>query len=128
MSRQDVDHMSEPDSQTAWEVRALCPDGNCLGVLDASGQCRLCRAQGQPGPGVAPTTAARLPGDESDAASDEPSADVAAPVHSAAVDRTAETDEDSDDRELCREGACLGVLDRHGRCHECGQSWLIDRT
>ena len=79
------------------EDRQLCPDGACLGVV-VDGKCNVCglTADGTP--------AASVP-----AAAD---ADAA----------TAGADEAFDDeRQLCPDGACIGVIGPDGRCKTCGR-------
>lgn len=79
------------------EDRALCPDGNCLGVL-ADGRCNVCGRRGDGSHG---------------AATDSP------------VDRQASAQEDEsfdEGRQLCADGACTGLIGSDGKCRECGRS------
>lgn len=83
-----------------WAERTLCPDGACTGVIGSDGTCKVCGR------------AAPFWGDERrrgmvDA---EPAAvaDAGPPV----VD---------DDRELCPDGACTGVLGPDRTCKVCGR-------
>lgn len=82
------------------ENRELCPDGSCIGVLGPDGRCSECgRTREQAASGVDPEGAAG--GD--------------APLD------TIETSFD-DERQLCPDGACIGVIGPDGRCKECGRS------
>ena len=80
--------------------RELCPDGNCIGVLDANGVCKVCgkRADGTP-----------YRGD---------------PVAVADPDHVADHDHDheawSDERELCPDGNCTGLIGADRKCKVCG--------
>jgi hypothetical protein len=90
-----------------WGRRRLCPDGNCVGVLDAEGTCPVCSQVAlAPGPYRDPPVEA-VPTDEVD------------------PDPTGDGDRDDPDewsqRQLCEDGACLGVV-VDGRCNTCGRA------
>ncbi len=93
------------------EERELCADGNCLGVV-VDGKCNVCGL----GAGASPP----------DPAIDE----EVAPLHAGAADQggapasaAGPTDLLADeDRRLCPDGACIGLLDSDGKCKECGRS------
>jgi hypothetical protein len=102
------------------DARQLCPDGNCTGVLDDEGVCKLCGTRGTPAVRVA---AAEAMGD---GAASEIGGALAAEVGLAAASATT-TAEPSDDpefdaRQLCPDGNCLGLLGADGRCKVCGRS------
>lgn len=82
------------------DERALCPDGDCTGLLGDDGRCKVCgkagvRARARAAAGAAPVVRVVPP---------------------------AVTDDDSDDRRLCPDGSCTGLLDASGVCKVCGQS------
>jgi hypothetical protein len=81
------------------ENRELCPDGNCLGIV-VDGVCNVCGGPKGQDVGQAGRQAAARHGFE---ASDE--ADPAF----------------DDDRQLCPDGTCIGVLGSDGKCRECGR-------
>lgn len=86
-----------------WAERTLCPDGACTGVIGSDGACRVCGR------------AAPFWGDERRrgmVADDEP-----APVDLDPAGGAAEVD---DDRELCPDGACTGLIGGDGTCAVCG--------
>jgi len=93
------------------EDRHLCPDGSCIGVLGPDGHCKVCGRTGVVGD--APFRESVV--DEEDA--DE-------------LDADAEVDDepaeaffaDDEDRRLCPDGSCIGVLGDDGRCKVCGAS------
>ena len=81
------------------EDRELCPDGSCIGLIGDDGRCRVCgrTGDGEAAEPVAVTASSpRVPAD-SDGAFDE-------------------------DRELCPDGACIGILGSDGKCKVCGRS------
>jgi hypothetical protein len=88
------------------ENRELCPDGGCIGVIGPDGRCSECgRTREQAASGADPEGAAG--GD--------------APLDSDAPLGSIETSFDAD-RQLCPDGACIGVIGPDGRCKECGRS------
>jgi hypothetical protein len=85
--------------------RELCPDGSCIGVIGPDGRCKVCGT-------VSPT-----------AVSDPRHVHLTPPPPAAldevAVDRGDAGDEAFDERELCPDGACVGVLGADRRCKVC---------
>ncbi len=121
-------------SEARWEGRRLCPDGGCIGVLDDAGRCPVCgqidaaAASARPAPDEGNERNERDDGNERDererprgadapADSDAPPADprdVAPPAEPA-------TGDEWQTRQLCDDGACIGVIER-GRCNTCGKA------
>ncbi len=100
------------------ELRELCPDGACIGVIGPDGRCKECgkwasnATPGRPahrGHTHGPETSERLP------AGGEPVED---PRHG----HGAGEDNDLEERTLCPDGACIGIIGPDGRCKECGRS------
>jgi len=96
------------DENEDWEKRVLCSDESCIGVIGPDGQCKEC---GKPYEGLLPEghgiqTAAPAPAEEPEAAP----ADAIV------------SDDDWDQRVLCSDGACIGVIGPDGKCKECGRS------
>ncbi len=102
-------------SDAEWANRRLCTDGNCIGVIGPDGRCKECGR----------------PGDE-----DSPAANGAPSTWQSTADDTDDTPQmeatPSDDREdsdvdawenrrLCPDGNCIGVIGPDGRCKECGR-------
>jgi hypothetical protein len=83
-----------------FDSRQLCSDGNCTGVIGDDGHCKTCgrAADGTAAEPVASVASAASPG-------------------SAAEDGTFD-----DDRRLCPDGACVGLLGDDGKCKVCGLS------
>jgi hypothetical protein len=95
-----------------FERRVLCPDGRCVGVLDETGHCPLCGStvaagsshEPRTGPATAHSTLAFV------------ELRAAAPAEGTADDL------DIEQRALCPDGNCIGVLGADGRCKVCGAS------
>jgi hypothetical protein len=108
-------------SDQEWEQRQLCSDGNCIGIIGADGRCKECR---MPYAGELPSTAGDWPAGEDDADDSL----KASPVTSAKDDRDADkaaseagsSDEVWQNRTLCVDESCIGVVGPDGRCKECG--------
>ena len=101
-----------------WEKRQLCSDGNCIGVIGPDGRCKECGLPGEGDPpamddaGTDPEDEASLAAEDVDTSTDEDRFDVPA----------AESDDDDwDNRRLCPDGNCIGVIGPNGRCKECGR-------
>jgi hypothetical protein len=115
------DKQETPTSNTDWDNRILCSDGNCIGVIGPDGHCKEC---GNKHEGTLPETAAS--GKESPSEREEASgagADIDDQPQPS-VDITPGEDTESDDwpdRKLCSDGNCIGVIGRDGRCRECGK-------
>ena len=92
--------------------RVLCVDGACIGVVGPDGRCNVCgQAAGPLGEGEATDGPA---GEPDPVAPDEPGA--------AAFDVGDDAPPDLDDRVLCADGACIGVVGNDGRCRSCGRT------
>jgi hypothetical protein len=107
-----------------WDSRVLCSDGNCIGVIGSDGRCKEC---GKPYEGKLPFSV------------DETLRDVQSPDEafenepenrdengsSEQVGTVSDGDEDSDwdNRVLCSDGNCIGVIGPDGRCKECGKPY-----
>ena len=105
-------------SDKEWETRTLCSDGNCIGVVGSDGRCKVC--------GLA--YEGTLPASMDDAYDDEVAAeDVPAdsPASEAAVheedDQESETNDAWEERTLCIDESCIGIVGADGRCKECGK-------
>lgn len=91
------------------EDRHLCPDGTCIGVLDADGRCKVCGRLG---------VKADVPYRDAFYDQDD-GGDVGGETPEAEADHDAA---DDDDRRLCPDGSCIGLLGDDGRCKVCGKS------
>jgi hypothetical protein len=91
------------ESDSDWENRRLCPDGNCIGVIGKDGFCRECGM-----PGGEPAEIVQIKPGDSHIAADS-------------ADTGIESEPDWEDRKLCPDGSCIGVIGPDGRCKECGR-------
>jgi hypothetical protein len=97
-----------PPVEVDWENRTLCSDGNCIGVIGSDGSCKEC---GKPYDG--PT----IEGQVFDA-------DTADEVDEEIEDEEVTADKsDWEDRQLCSDGNCIGIIGSDGRCKECGKPY-----
>jgi hypothetical protein len=110
-------------SNDEWERRILCSDGNCIGVIGADGCCKVC---GKPYEGDLPLTATSSETivddvdsepSETDQITDQPNE----PVDEAPADEDQPSEDDWDNRTLCIDESCIGVVGPDGRCKECGK-------
>ncbi len=85
-----------------FDSRRLCDDGACTGVIGDDGRCRECGRTAGAGEPVAADA-----GDEGDAGDARDAREDAPPF--------------DDDRRLCPDGACVGLLGPDGRCKVCGR-------
>jgi len=95
------DKESKSLSDVEWEQRTLCTDESCIGVIGPDGRCREC---------------------------DLPLASVIDEEFSEAANEVAENDQDEsipesewEQRTLCTDESCIGVIGPAGRCRECGR-------
>jgi hypothetical protein len=98
--KDDMDETTQ-ESSGFDPTRKLCPDGSCVGVIDANGVCSECgRTENQ-----------------AEAGAEVPSGFGAAP-ESAAPGEPGGFDAG---RRLCDDGACVGVVGDDGTCRVCGR-------
>jgi hypothetical protein len=113
-----------------WDQRELCPDGTCVGLIGPDGLCKVCHRaapnwgderkrglleepeEGATGYGL------RATGEPQNDLSASPEARSLKPE--APSQARAEPD-DWDDRQLCRDDTCIGLLGRDGKCKVCGK-------
>jgi hypothetical protein len=97
-----------------WDSRVLCSDGNCIGVIGPDGHCKEC---GKKYEGDLPEmTASDNEAQELEEADDPSSAPTEIPEEN---NRT--FDDEWDNRVLCSDGNCIGVIGPDGKCKECGK-------
>jgi hypothetical protein len=90
------------------ENRRLCPDGACIGVIGPDGRCRECGRKDLT-PGASPSGRGEMESGDEPEREPEPEPEREG---GGAFD---------EDRELCPDGACVGVIGANGRCKECGR-------
>ena len=107
-------------SDKDWDQRILCSDGNCIGIIGSDGRCKEC---GRAYDGELPVSEAELPaGGDGDAAAEEPEA---ADEDHGGEEPPADLDASGNDwenRTLCIDGNCIGIVGPDGRCKVCGKA------
>ena len=88
-----------------WENRVLCSDESCIGVIGPDGRCKECGRPHEESPAGEMDTA------QSDSAPQEDLDEAAAP----------QFDDDWENRTLCSDESCIGVIGPDGRCKECSK-------
>jgi hypothetical protein len=111
--------MTRSDSE--WDQRILCSDGNCIGIIGADGRCKAC---GMPYDGDLPLPEADTdaPEDaEAVAPDDAQMTEIVDPIDDDRKVATATPDDSWENRTLCIDETCIGVVGPDGRCKECGK-------
>ena len=110
-----------------WENRVLCSDGSCIGVIGADGRCKEC---GKPYEGrlpdnfgSQPEATAPEPPSQPESESDRPHPP---PEGEPGGTETPAGGDDWENRVLCSDGICIGVIGADGRCKECGKPYVPD--
>ena len=103
-----------------WEQRTLCSDESCIGVIGPDGRCKEC--------GLPYESEKQQDFSEEHAASDSEAEEEVA-EDDEDDEEVADDDEDDEEdavtdseweqRTLCRDESCIGVIGPDGRCKEC---------
>ncbi|MBR9979509.1 MAG: hypothetical protein KFF50_00635 [Desulfatitalea sp.] len=117
------DPATQNSSDDAWENRVLCADESCIGVIGPDGRCKEC-GLAYDGDWPAALEATDIPDDEHDteASQDEDGSDAPLPEQMADLDN-APGDDEWQQRTLCSDEGCIGVIGPDGRCKECGKPY-----
>ena len=102
-----------------WEQRTLCSDESCIGVIGPDGRCKEC---GLPYAGDVDTTK------EESVVSDFEKADPEGEINEGVEengehDSETQTDLEWEQRTLCIDESCIGVIGPDGLCKECGKPY-----
>ena len=106
-----------------WEQRILCSDESCIGVIGPDGRCKEC---GLPYAGSFDAT------NEENVSSDFEEADPEdeiseEPEISEDYDAETPTDLEWEQRTLCSDESCIGVIGPDGICKECGKPYRSEQ-
>jgi hypothetical protein len=119
--------------------RELCPDGGCIGLIGPDGRCKVCgivspNAVADPRhQGLRPEKPAADPGEASDpmwgdsegddgnGGRDDMEEDSAGERTGSARGNGVTSPDHFENRQLCPDGACIGLIGADGRCKECGR-------
>ncbi len=124
MDKEKVKSQDASVSDTDWENRILGRDGNCIGVIGANGRCAECGliydASQKNDDNFEPENIAAIETD--DAAYDDNAVDDDEEAFKSVDDEdTFISDSDWENRTLCSDGNCIGVIGADGCCRECGK-------
>ena len=127
----ESDVSEENDKETSmsdsdWDNRKLCSDGNCIGVIGENGHCNECgkKYQGPLAEERAVEEEDLPPENISVEKGSSPQEEEASPEADESNNETEPLkDSDWDNRKLCSDGNCIGVIGPDGRCKECGKPY-----
>ena len=106
-------------SDLEWEQRTLCSDESCIGVIGPDGRCKEC---GLPYAGTFDTAKEETPASDIEEA--DPDDEInAEPEESGEDDTETPLDLEWEQRILCSDESCIGVIGPDGRCKECGKPY-----
>jgi hypothetical protein len=94
------------DADEDWEKRTLCSDEACIGTIGPNGRCKEC---GKPYNGAA------------EAGSSVGSVVMLKEQKIVSESKESVSDDDWENRILCRDESCIGVIGVDGKCKECGE-------
>ena len=94
------------DENEDWEKRILCSDESCIGTIGSDGRCKECSK----------TYEGRLPAEII-----ETSVPAEVKAEQKQISADEENDDDWDNRVLCGDESCIGVIGSDGKCRECGK-------
>ncbi|RLB95602.1 MAG: hypothetical protein DRH90_25380 [Deltaproteobacteria bacterium] len=114
-----IDKDKRSKAEIEWENRTLCSDENCIGVIGPDGRCKEC---GKP-----------FEGEFTPIADDGDFIDAEGEMADAEEDCSEENldgqgDTDWENRTLCSDESCIGVIGPDGRCKECGKPFVDSDT
>ena len=97
------------------EERVLCEDDACIGLVGPDGKCKVCGQEYQGTESLPSEDGATVdPADEAVAAVEE--------TVDEGEDISSETETwDSDERVLCSDDTCIGIIGPDGTCGTCGR-------
>lgn len=128
-----------------WDRREVCPDGSCIGVIGADGLCKVCgraaqnwgdeRKRGLKEPEDDKSADREIDDEEDfenesddpyddpdDDGEDDDDEDDGVDGDDAETENTDRRGDAWDNRTLCSDGACTGVIGPSGRCSVCGNA------
>jgi len=97
-----------------WDNRVLCSDGNCIGVIGSDGRCKEC---GKKYEGDLP----EMSHAETEADTVAEDIDPSSATTEIAEENIAPVDDAWENRILCSDDNCIGVIGPDGKCKECGK-------
>ena len=109
-----------------WEQRKLCRDESCIGVIGPDGRCKECGLSFEEGPSDETKAEPAIENLE-EVATEEELEEVATEEELEDVAESGAEKSDGDleweQRKLCVDESCIGVIGPDGRCKECGKPY-----
>ena len=102
-----------------WEERRLCSDESCIGIIGPDGRCKECGLPYE-GPFDATNKESVAPDVEEAEPEDEINEEL---EESEEYDTEPQADIEWQQRTLCSDESCIGVIGPDGRCKECGKPY-----
>lgn len=99
--------------------RILCEDDACIGLVGADGKCKVCGLK------YSGVESLPVPGDGaavSGGTGDGEDGDAAAAAGGVDFSSDTSVDSDVDERVLCPDETCIGIIGSDGTCGTCGKS------
>jgi hypothetical protein len=110
---------NKTQADLAWEQRTLCSDESCIGVIGTDGRCKECGL-----PYAGPFDAANEESVASDFEEADPEDEINEEVEEIGEqDTETQTDLEWEQRTLCSDESCIGVIGPDGFCKECGKPY-----
>ncbi len=103
-----------------WEQRKLCRDESCIGVIGPDGRCKECGLSFEGGP--SDETEEEPAVEDFEAAVEEEEEEELEDVAENGAE-TSHADLEWEQRKLCIDESCIGVIGPDGRCKECGKPY-----
>lgn len=94
------------DENEDWEKRILCSDESCIGTIGFDGRCKECGRVYE----------GDIPGEQGVSR-----IQVEVDGEQLAVPEEMASDDEWENRVLCSDGCCIGVIGVDGKCKECGK-------
>ena len=102
-----------------WEQRTLCSDESCIGVIGQDGRCKECGL-----PYAGPFDATSEESVASDFEEADPEDEISEELEEIGEHGTeTQTDIEWEQRTLCSDESCIGVIGPDGLCKECGKPY-----
>jgi hypothetical protein len=106
-----------------WEQRTLCSDESCIGVIGPDGRCKECGL-----PYAGPFDATNEESDASDFEEADSEEEISEELEEIGeYDTEIQTDLDWEQRTLCSDESCIGVIGPDGLCKECGKPYSSEQ-
>ena len=113
------DEKNNNQTDLEWEQRILCSDESCIGVIGPDGRCKEC---GLPYSGPFDATKTEtVPPDIEEADPEEEINEESEEIET--HDTETLTDSEWEQRTLCSDESCIGVIGPDGLCKECGKPY-----